>query len=145
MKKLIIIFILGIFLILPLVSSLEASLPMVCGGDEQLIIMCGPADEELTFLSQNITPTLHGGPGGGGGAILDIEEPVEPEVEEPEEKRGIKTSIFTIFGLGDVVIPYWIIIIITLFGLLIFFFIYKKKKKEKEEKKKKKLEESKSK
>ncbi len=131
-KKLIL---LGIFLlVLPLISALDGSLPMVCGGDDELIIGCLDLDEELTFLSREVPPAGTG-PSGGGGVVISVEEPEEPEIEIEEEEE-IVIPFFSIFGLDKLTVPAKIIIIILLFAFTFFFiFIYKKRKKKKETKK----------
>ena len=123
MKKILLI-ILGMFLIFQLVSALSQSLPFVCGGDSELLIGC-LGDDELTFLSGEVPPEAWSGIG-GGGVVIDVEEPIEP-IEPKIEKVVLKD-------------PTWIIIIISLFAFtFLFIFIYKKKKKKKQAKK---LEES---
>ncbi len=128
-KKLILLGI--VLLVLPLVSSLDGSLPQACGGDSELIIGCLDLDENLTFLSRDVPPAGIG-PLGGGGVVIEVEEPEEPEVEEEK----VVLPLLSILGLGEIEVPAWTIIII-LSGTFIFLFIliYKKKKKKKQTKK----------
>ncbi len=63
-KKLTLIFL--FLLVLPLISALDGSLPMACGGDDELIIGCLDLDEELTFLSREVPPVISGDPGSSG-------------------------------------------------------------------------------
>ena len=67
--KILLFLLIVIFLILPMVSALDSGLPISCGGDEELIIACGPADLELTFLSREVPEEEPGGPGGGGSWV----------------------------------------------------------------------------
>ncbi len=130
MKK-ILFFIIGILLILPLVSALDYGLPISCGGDEQLVIMCGPADINLTWLSREVPPEVWSGIG-GGGVEVDIED--EEEVEEPEEEKFI-FPLFSILGLDKIEYDdpeFWGFMLILFFLPILFIFIYKKKKKKKQ-------------
>ncbi len=129
-KKLTLIFL--VLLVLPLISALDGSLPMACGGDDELIIGCLDLDEELTFLSREVPPARTG-PSGGGVVVISVEEPEEPEPEVEEEE--IVHPLVSLFGL-DKLTPASIIIIVLLFTFIfLFILIYKRRKKKKETKK----------
>ena len=136
-KKLIL---LGLFLlVLPLISALDLGTIQVCGGDGELIIACGPADENLTFLSRDVPAEHPGGPG-GGGVVIDVEEVEEPEIEEEK----VVLPFLSILGLDKIKYddPKFLGFMLILFFLpILFIFIYKKKKKKKQTKKFKEKEE----
>lgn len=118
-----------IFLILNigLVLSLGVQTPLVCGGDDETIIMC-LGDEELSFLGYDV-------PGEGEGEGDDTAprethtepEPTPPIVLEPFLLFGIiDISFLRSYGLepGDLWLIYGILVI---FILCLFLWLRKRK------------------
>ncbi len=106
-KKLILIF--GIiFLVLPLISSLDSELYQSCGGDNELVIDC-LGDEELFFIGQETSPVIPpptpDTPGGGGTTTPTININVTPTEFNINLALGTKIEkTITVKNLGTTAI-----------------------------------------
>lgn len=119
--KLIFVLLLSIFIILPLVSSLDPQLPQqCCGGDSELCIAC-LGDEELIALGA--VPAIVGPPE-GGGVPIEEEEVIPPEELPPT----ILSIIATFLGIKEEDVLFFGAIILLIFILVLLIFARRKKR-----------------
>ncbi len=129
MNKCILLFLL---LFVPFISAIDQPIPLICGGDSELLITC-LGDDEITFLGFDVPSEGIGGAGGGPYIT-----PTEIEYEEEEIIKPKVSSLFSIasfFGIQKKEIMLFISMIIILF-ILILLIVLKDRKKKKEKKKK---------
>ncbi len=118
-----------VFLI-PLVSALDNSLPIICGGNDKILIGCLNS-QDLIFLG-NAVPTNPGGQGGG----ITPEVPEEIPIVKPPVKVLPFFSIANLNafllskGLGQLDIYILEIFIGGIFVCMLFLVFKKRKKKE---------------
>ena len=89
--KLVSILLFGIFLI-SFISSTGSQLPLICGGDNELLVGC-IGDDELQFLAGDI-PSAGGGPGTPGAEYTTV-PPIEeiPFIEQPTPSIFARTGL----------------------------------------------------
>lgn len=115
MKKILIFFVLSMFIISFTSAFSDQQIPQTCGGDSELIIGC-LGDSQLVFLG-GISSVSVGGLSTGIGPDSNNISSKTPVVVPKEAEQQKK--------------PILLYLIIALILISLFFFVYKKRDKEK--------------
>lgn len=130
MKNILLTLFIGIFLISSISALEDTQLIKICGGDNEIGIVCF-GGESLIFLAGLPNPESRGGPG-GPFAEDDITTLKEPEEIQPQP---FLSSIASFFGIRGEDIIFFQAVLILFFICLIFFLLFKRRKKNKEKQK----------